>query len=478
MKDHLQFYIDGAWVPASGGRTLEVVNPATEEAYARIALGETADVDKAVAAAKRAFGRFAHASRKERVELLESVIAVYKKRYDDIAEAISDEMGAPMSFARQAQAAAGLGHLSEVLRVLRDYEFDEVVNETVVTREPVGVCGFITPWNWPLNQIACKVGPALAAGCTMVIKPSEVAPISGIVFTEVMHEAGVPAGIYNMVNGDGPTVGQALATHPDIDMVSFTGSTRAGIAVARAAADTVKRVAQELGGKSPNIILPDADIVRAVTHGTRQCFSNSGQSCNAPTRMLVPADRQEEAIAVAREVAAATVVGDPRAEGTTIGPVVSKVQFDRIQRLIEQGIAEGARLVAGGPGRPEHLNRGYYIRPTVFADVRNDMTIAREEIFGPVLSILPYRDEEEAIAIANDTVYGLSSYVTSGDLDHARAVARRIRAGMVHINGSPGDLAAPFGGYKQSGNGREWGRYGLEDFLEVKSMFGYNARSA
>lgn len=478
MKDHLQFYIDGAWVPASGGRTLEVVNPATEEAYARIALGETADVDKAVAAAKRAFGRFAHASRKERVELLELVIAVYKKRYDDIAEAISDEMGAPMSFARQAQAAAGLGHLSEVLRVLRDYEFDEVVNETVVTREPVGVCGFITPWNWPLNQIACKVGPALAAGCTMVIKPSEVAPISGIVFTEVMHEAGVPAGIYNMVNGDGPTVGQALATHPDIDMVSFTGSTRAGIAVARAAADTVKRVAQELGGKSPNIILPDADIVRAVTHGTRQCFSNSGQSCNAPTRMLVPADRQEEAIAVAREVAAATVVGDPRAEGTTIGPVVSKVQFDRIQRLIEQGIAEGARLVAGGPGRPEHLNRGYYIRPTVFADVRNDMTIAREEIFGPVLSILPYRDEEEAIAIANDTVYGLSSYVTSGDLDHARAVARRIRAGMVHINGSPGDLAAPFGGYKQSGNGREWGRYGLEDFLEVKSMFGYNARSA
>jgi len=478
MKDHLQFYIDGAWVPASGGRTLEVVNPATEEAYARIALGETADVDKAVAAAKRAFERFSRTSRKERVELLESVIEVYKKRYDDIAEAISDEMGAPMSFARQAQAAAGLGHLSEVLRVLRDYEFDEIINETVVTREPVGVCGFITPWNWPLNQIGCKVGPALAAGCTMVLKPSEIAPISAIVFTEVMHEAGVPAGVYNMVNGDGPTVGQALASHPDIDMVSFTGSTRAGIAVAQAAADTVKRVAQELGGKSPNIILPDADIVRAVTHGTRQCFSNSGQSCNAPTRMLVPADRQEEAIAVAREVAAATVVGDPRDEGTTIGPVVSKAQFDKIQRLIEQGIAEGARLVAGGPGRPEHLNRGYYVRPTVFADVRNDMTIAREEIFGPVLSILPYRDEEEAIAIANDTIYGLSSYVTSGDLDHARAVARRIRAGMVHINGSPADLAAPFGGYKQSGNGREWGRYGLEDFLEVKAMFGYNPKNA
>jgi len=478
MKDHLQLYIDGAWVPASGSRTLEVINPATEEAYARIALGEAADVDKAVAAAKRAFGRFGYSTRKERIELLETVIAVYKKRYDDIATAISDEMGAPMGFARQAQAAAGLGHLSEVLRVLRDYEFDEVINQTVVTREPVGVCGFITPWNWPLNQIACKVGPALAAGCTMVLKPSEIAPISGIVFTEVMHEAGVPSGIYNMVNGDGPTVGQALASHPDIDMVSFTGSTRAGIAVARAAADTVKRVAQELGGKSPNIILPDADLVRAVTHGTRQCFSNSGQSCNAPTRMLVPAGMQDEAVAVASRIAGETIVGDPRAEGTTIGPVVSKTQFDKIQRLIEAGIAEGARLVAGGPGRPEHLNRGYYIRPTVFADVRNDMTIAREEIFGPVLSILPYKSEEEAIAIANETPYGLSSYVTSGDLDHARAVARRIRAGMVHINGTPGDLAAPFGGYKQSGNGREWGRYGLEEFLEVKSVFGYNSKSA
>ncbi|MDJ1159188.1 aldehyde dehydrogenase family protein [Chelatococcus sp. SYSU_G07232] len=475
MQEALMFYVDGAWVAPSAPKTLDVINPATEEAYARISLGNAADVDKAVAAATRAFASFSRTSRQERVELLESVIAVYKKRHDEMAETISREMGAPIGFARQAQAAAGLGHLAQVLDVLRTYAFDEVVNRTLVTREPVGVCGFITPWNWPMNQIACKVGPALAAGCTMVLKPSEVAPMSGYLFTEIMHEAGVPAGVYNMVNGDGPTVGQALARHPGIDMMSFTGSTRAGILVAKAAADTVKRVHQELGGKSPNIILDDADLQRAVTHGVRQCFSNSGQSCNAPTRLLVPAGRQEEAIAVAARIAAETVVGDPWAEGTTIGPVVSEAQFNKIQALIDTGIAEGARLVAGGPGRPEGLARGYYVRPTVFADVRNDMTIAREEIFGPVLSILPYADEEEAIAIANDTVYGLSSYVTSGDIERARRVARRIRAGMVHINGAPGDLAAAFGGYRQSGNGREWGRYGFEDFLEVKSMFGYAA---
>ncbi len=475
MKQALQFYVNGAWVDPIGRETLDVINPATEEAYARIALGTQADVDRAVAAAKQAFPAFSRTSRKERVQLLESVIAIYKKRYEEMAEAISDEMGAPLAFSRDAQVAAGLGHLSQVLEVLKTYEFDEVINNTLVTREPVGVCGFITPWNWPMNQITCKVGPALATGCTMVLKPSEVAPMSGILFTEIIHEAGVPAGIYNMVNGDGPTVGQALSTHPDIDMVSFTGSTRAGIAVAKAAADTVKRVSQELGGKSPNIILADADINKAVTHGASSCFSNSGQSCNAQTRMLVPADRQEEVIAIAKKIAAQTVVGDPRSAMTTIGPVVSKLQYDKIQGLIEAGIAEGARLVAGGPGRPEHLNRGYYIRPTVFADVRNDMTIAREEIFGPVLSILPYTSEEEAIAIANDTVYGLSSYVTAGAIEHARDVARRIRAGMVHINGAPGDLAAAFGGYKQSGNGREWGKFGLEDFLEVKSMFGYQA---
>ena len=474
MSAHnLQFYIDGAWVAPISNVTLDVFDPATEEAFTKITLGTVEDTDKAIAAAKKAFPSFSRTSRKERIELLERVIEIYKRRSGDMAEAISREMGAPMSLAKTAQAGAGLGHLVQALEVLKTYEFDEMINKTMVTREPVGVVGLITPWNWPMNQIGCKVGPALATGCTMVLKPSEIAPVSGLVFTEIMHEAGVPAGVYNMVNGDGATVGHRLSSHPDIDMVSFTGSTRAGILVAKAAADTVKRVAQELGGKSPNIILADADIVRAVTHGARSCFNNSGQSCNAPTRMLVPADRQEEAIAAAREVAEKTIAGDPRGEGTTIGPVASDVQFAKIQKLIEQGIAEGARLVAGGPGRPAGLNKGYYIRPTVFADVTNTMTIAREEIFGPVLSILPYRSEEEAIEIANDTVYGLSSYVTSGDLDHARQVARRIRAGMVHINGAGGDLAAPFGGYKQSGNGREWGRYGFEDFLEVKSMFGH-----
>ncbi|MCZ0738027.1 aldehyde dehydrogenase family protein [Phreatobacter sp. AB_2022a] len=474
MSEHnLQFYIDGAWVAPISNVTLDVFDPATEEAFTKITLGTVEDTDKAIAAAKKAFPSFSRTSRKERIELLERVIEIYKRRSGDMAEAISREMGAPMSLAKTAQAGAGLGHLVQALEVLKTYEFDEMINKTMVTREPIGVVGLITPWNWPMNQIGCKVGPALATGCTMVLKPSEIAPVSGLVFTEIMHEAGVPAGVYNMVNGDGATVGHRLSSHPDIDMVSFTGSTRAGILVAKAAADTVKRVAQELGGKSPNIILADADIVRAVTHGARSCFNNSGQSCNAPTRMLVPADRQEEAIAVAREVAEKTIAGDPRAEGTTIGPVASDIQFAKIQKLIEQGIAEGARLVAGGPGRPAGLNKGYYIRPTVFADVTNTMTIAREEIFGPVLSILPYRSEEEAIEIANDTAYGLSSYVTSGDLDHARQVARRIRAGMVHINGAGGDLAAPFGGYKQSGNGREWGRYGFEDFLEVKSMFGH-----
>lgn len=475
MTHNLQFYIDGSWVTPTGGATLDVINPATEEVYARIAMGEQADVDKAVAAARRAFASYSRTSRKERVELLSSVIAIYRKRYDEMAAAISDEMGAPLGFARDAQAAAGLGHLSQVLEVLKTFEFDEIINRTLVTREPIGVCAFITPWNWPMNQITCKVGPALATGCTMVLKPSEVAPMSGLLFTEIMHEAGVPAGVYNMVNGDGPSVGTALSAHPDVDMVSFTGSTRAGIAVARAAADTVKRVSQELGGKSPNIILPGADLAKAISHGARQCFSNSGQSCNAPTRLLVPRDQQEAVIEIARKVAEQTVVGDPRDAATTIGPVVSKVQFDKIQVLIEAGIAEGARLVAGGLGRPETLNRGYYVRPTIFADVRNDMTIAREEIFGPVLSILPYETEEEAIAIANDTVYGLSSYVTAGSLDQARKVARQMRAGMVHLNGAPGDLAGAFGGYKQSGNGREWGKFGFEDFLEVKSMFGFEA---
>jgi aldehyde dehydrogenase (NAD+) len=479
MNEHLSFYIDGKWVQPEGRQTLDVINPATEEPFARIALGTPADVDSAVAAAERAFPSYSRTTRRERLDLLGSVLDVYRKRQDDLAEAISQEMGAPMTLAKQAQAAAGIGHITRGIEVLKSMEFEEVINNTLVVREPIGVVGLITPWNWPLNQIACKVAPALGTGCTMVLKPSEISPISALIFTEVMHEAGVPAGVYNLVNGDGPTVGQAIAGHPGVDMVSFTGSTRAGILVAKAAADTVKRVHQELGGKSPNIILDDADFEAAITHGARGCFNNSGQSCNAPTRLLVPRGRQDEVAAIARRIAESTVVGDPRSAGTTIGPVVSEVQFNRIQDLIAAGIKEGATLVTGGLGRPEGLNRGYYVRPTVFADVTNDMRIAREEIFGPVLSILPYGSDEEAIAIANDTVYGLSSYVTSGDPERARRIARQIRAGMVHINGSRGDNAAPFGGYKQSGNGREWGRYGFEDYLEVKSMFGYrNAEQA
>jgi aldehyde dehydrogenase (NAD+) len=476
LSHHHQFYIDGRWIVPSGTDLIEVINPATEEVCATIAAGTSADVDCAVAAAQRAFATYSQTSRDERLELLGRVVTAYRRRSDELAEAISTEMGAPLAFARDRHVPAGLGHITRAIEVLKTFEFDERINETLITREPIGVVGLITPWNWPLNQIGCKVGPALAAGCTMVLKPSEVAPLSALIFAEILDEAGVPPGVFNLVNGDGPHVGQALASHPGVDMVSFTGSTRAGILVAKAAADTVKRVHQELGGKSPNILLDDADFEAAVTHGTRACFANTGQSCNAPTRLLVPADRQEEVVAFARRIAEETVVGDPRAASTIIGPVVSQIQFERIQALIDAGVKEGATLVAGGLGRPAGLNRGYYVQPTVFADVRNDMRIAQEEIFGPVLSILPYKDEEDAVRIANDTVYGLSSYVTSSDIERSRRVARQIRAGMVHLNGSRGDTAAAFGGCKQSGNGREWGRFGFEEFLEVKSMFGYVAQ--
>lgn len=475
MREYRDFYINGRWIPSEGKGTLPVINPATEEAYCHIALGTPADVDKAVAAARQAFDSFARTSRQERIDLLESVIAEYRKRHDDMAEAISREMGAPMQLARRAQAAAGLDHLEQALAVLREYQFDEYINDTMVTREPVGVCGFITPWNWPMNQIACKVGPALATGCTMVLKPSEIAPVSAILFTEIMHEAGVPAGVYNLINGEGAVVGDAISRHPDIDMVSFTGSTRAGILVAKAAADTVKRVHQELGGKSPNILLDDADFETAVAKAVRSCFSNSGQSCNAPTRLLVPADRQAEVAEIARETASKVRVGDPNAAGTDLGPVVSALQFDKIQLLIQAGIDEGATLITGGLGRPTGLEQGYFVQPTIFTDVRNDMTIAREEVFGPVLVIMPYASEEESVAIANDTVYGLSSYVTTRDPQRARNLARRLRTGMVHLNGAPLDSAAPFGGYKQSGNGRECGRFGFEDYLEIKSIFGFRS---
>ncbi len=481
MQKKLQFYIDGKWVDPVTPKTIDVINPANEEAFAQISLGSKADVDKAVAAARRAFETYSRTTREERLALLGKIIAVYQTKYEAIAQAISQEMGAPMWLSKAAQAATGMGHLAETVKILKDYQFEEVRGTTAIVKEPVGVCGFITPWNWPINQIVCKVAPALAAGCTIVLKPSEVAPMNAILFAEVLDEAGVPPGVFNLVNGDGPTVGEALSSHPGIDMMSFTGSTRAGIAVAKAAADTVKRVAQELGGKSANIVLDDADLTKAVSGGVMQMMTNSGQSCNAPSRMFVPRAKNDQAIAIAKATAEKVKVVDPSAADAgpgSIGPVVSEVQFNKIQALIQKGIEEGATLVAGGPGRPEGMNRGYYVRPTVFANVTNDMTIAREEIFGPVLAMLAYDTEEDAIKQANDTVYGLSGYVQSGNIEHARKVASRLRSGNVHINGAGGDFSAPFGGYKQSGNGREWGDYGFEEFLETKAVLGFQPKAA
>ena len=475
MSNRQKFYINGEWVEPSTSATLEVINPATEEPIDSIALGGAADVDKAVAAAKAAFETFSQTTREERVALLEQIIAAYSARMGEVAAVISQEMGAPMPLANAAQAPAGVGHFMTTLEVLKTFEFEEDIGTSHVVREPAGVCGFITPWNWPINQIACKVAPALAAGCTMVLKPSEVAPFNAILFAEILDDAGVPAGVFNLVNGDGPTVGVALSSHPDVDMMSFTGSTRAGIEVAKNAAPTVKRVAQELGGKSANIILDDADFQAAISRDVFGMCMNSGQSCNAPTRMLVPNARMDEAAAIAKAAAENVKVGAPDAEGTTIGPVVSEVQFNKIQGLIEKGIEEGAKLETGGPGRPDGLNQGYYVKPTVFSHVTNDMTIAREEIFGPVLSLIGYEDDEDAVRIANDTVYGLSGYISSGDPERAKAIARQIRSGNVHLNGAPVDQSAPFGGYKQSGNGREWGTHGFEEFLEVKAIMGYNA---
>ena len=477
MLEKLQFYIDGQWVDPLEPRTLDVVNPASEAVYGRISLGSAADVDAAVAAAKRAFASFSVSTREERIALLQSILDVYARRYDEVAEAIMDEMGAPWKLAKNAQAASGTQHLKAALKALRDYPFEERNGTTLIVKEPIGVCGLITPWNWPMNQIAVKVAPALAAGCTMVLKPSEIAPFDAMIFAEILHEAGVPAGVFNLVNGDGPGVGSAISAHPDIAMVSFTGSTRAGIAVAQNAAPTVKRVAQELGGKSANIILDDGNFEKAVADGTGAMFENTGQSCDAPSRMLVPRSRMQEAAKIAAGVAAGTRVGNPRDENVDVGPVVSELQWTKIQGLIQTGIDEGATLAAGGPGKPEGLATGYFVKPTVFADVSNEMTIAREEIFGPVLSIIPYDDEDQAIRIANDTPYGLSGYVSCADLDKARAVAAKMRTGMVHINGAWLDPAAPFGGYKQSGNGREWGAHGIDEFLEVKSVYGYEKRN-
>jgi aldehyde dehydrogenase (NAD+) len=477
MKECRQFYIDGKWVNPTKARDFEVINPASEEPIATISLGGASDVDKAVAAAKRAFESYSETTVEERLALLRRIIEVYKAKSAEMAETISQEMGCPISLSRAAQVPAGLGHLSEIVKVLGQFKFEELKGSTLMRKEPIGVCGLITPWNWPMNQIAAKVAPALAAGCTVVLKPSEVAPLSAYLFAQILDQANLPPGVFNLVNGDGPTVGSAISSHPDVAMVSFTGSTRAGVAMALAAAPTVKRVTQELGGKSAQIILDDADLESAVKEGAQACFRNTGQSCNAPTRMLVSRSKMAQAIVAAKQAAEATKVGDPFAEGTGIGPLASKVQFEKVQRLIKQGIEEGAKLIAGGLGVPEGIHKGYYAKPTVFADVNNDMTIAREEIFGPVLCMIPYEDEDEAVRIANDTLYGLSGFVTSGDIERARRIAKRIRSGNVHINHARIDFGGCFGGYKQSGNGREWGEAGLEEFLELKAIFGYAARA-
>jgi len=473
MPDSREFYIDGKWVKPRKAHDMPVLNPATEDPIATISLGAKADVDDAVAAARRAFTSFSTTTREERLALLAAIMGAYQQHYEEMAETISKEMGAPMGLSKSAQAAAPIAHLATMMEILKDYQFEHERGSTLMRREPIGVCGLITPWNWPVNQIACKVLPALAAGCTMVLKPSEIAPLSGLLWAQILDEAGVPAGVFNLVNGDGPTVGEAIASHPGIDMVSFTGSTRAGVAVAIAAAPTVKRVTQELGGKSANIILDDADLEGVVSNGVRSCFLNSGQSCNAPTRMLVSRKQHDAAVEIAKATAESMRVGDPFGDSTMLGPVVSQAQFDKIQRLIQAGLDEGATAAIGGTGRPDGLSRGYYVKPTVFGGVRNDMTIAREEIFGPVLSILPYDSEGEAVEIANDTHYGLSGYVSSGNPERARRVAKQLRSGNVHVNGAGPDFGACFGGYKQSGNGREWGEAGFEEFLELKAILGW-----
>jgi aldehyde dehydrogenase (NAD+) len=470
--EYRKFYIDGQWVDPAQAKDFTVINPATEAPAGVISLGDAADVDRAVAAARHAFDSYSQTTREARRALLEKILTLYKRRYADVAQAIREEMGAPAKLANGAQAGIGVGHLEAMIDVLQSFAFEERHGAARLVLEPVGVCALITPWNWPINQVAAKVVPALAAGCTMILKPSEFAPFSAMIWAEILHEAGVPKGVFNLINGTGPEVGAALASHPDVDMVSFTGSTRAGTEVAKLAAPTVKRVHQELGGKSPNVLLEDADFARAVAASVQHVFENSGQSCNAPTRMLVPASRLAEVEALARQAAEKVTVGDPKSEATEVGPVVSRAQFERVEDYISKGIAAGAKVIVGGEGRPQGLSKGYFVRPTIFSNVNNNMLIAREEIFGPVLAILPYRDEEEAIRIANDTPYGLQAYVWSKDLARANRVGRRIRAGRVTINGNEGDMKTPFGGFKKSGNGREWGEHGLRDFLEVKALIG------
>ena len=475
MLEHRQFYINGAWVDPAVKNDFDVINPSTEEKCAVISLGGQADTDAAVAAAKAAFDGWSQTSKEERIALIEKLLEIYNARQEEMAQAISLEMGAPQNLARAQQVGAGSWHLDGFLKAFRDFELDVPYTETEMTlKEPVGVCALITPWNWPMNQIVLKAIPAIATGCTVILKPSEIAPLSGVLFAEFMDEAGFPKGVFNLVNGDGAGVGTQLSVHPDVDMVSFTGSTRAGVAISKAAADTLKRVSLELGGKGANIVFADAGE-RAMKYGADRCFRNSGQSCNAPTRMLVERSVYDRAVEVVSEVANNTHVGPASEEGKHIGPVVSKAQFDKIQGLIEVGMGE-AKLVAGGLGRPDGLNRGYYVKPTVFADASNDMRIAQEEIFGPVLTMIPFDTEEEAVAIANDTPYGLTNYVQTPDDEKRRRVARRLRSGMVETNAQAFAQGSAFGGYKQSGNGREGGTYGLEEFLEIKSVSGWNPK--
>jgi aldehyde dehydrogenase (NAD+) len=475
-EEILKCYIDGAWVmPATSTATVTAVNPATEEICATVAVCGPDDVDRAVRAARTAFDGFAATSLEDRIALVEKLIAIFERRYEEMVHAISIEMGAPYDLSYNAQAECGPGHLKETIIAARALEWERKMGAHArLVREPIGVCVLITPWNWPINQLAAKIGPALIAGCTMVLKPSEVAPLSAQLFAEFIDEAGFPAGVFNMVHGTGAAIGDALTSHPEVDMISFTGSTRAGIQVAKSAADSVKRVSQELGGKSANIVFADSDLEASVKRGVLHCFENAGQSCNAPTRMLVEASVYDEAVAIAARVAKDAKLGDPMEKGAHFGPVVSKLQFDKIQKLIQVGIDEGARVVAGGTGRADGFERGYYVKPTVFAGVNNGMAIAQEEVFGPVLVMIPFKDEADAIAIANDTPYGLAAYVQSGDKARAHRVARQMRSGMVSINGRGQDYGAPFGGYKQSGNGREWGEWGLHDFLEIKVINGFD----
>lgn len=475
MSHAASFYIDGRWVEPASPSWFEVIDPATETVVERLALGDASDVDRAVAAARKASPGYASTSVAERIALLKRIVSIYERRQEEFAQAMRIEMGSPISFSRKFQVPRGWLHLNQLIEVLQRFQFEEAQGSTLIRHEPVGVCGLITPWNWPINQIVVKVGPALAAGCTMVLKPSEYSPLSSLLFAEVLDEAGVPPGVFNLVNGDGPGVGAALSAHPDIDMLSFTGSTRAGVLVAKSAADTVKRVAQELGGKSANILLDDVNLQDAVTRGVAACFTNSGQSCSIPTRMLIPRALMGDAVQIAKTAAEGYSVGPTSDENTQLGPLVNRAQFRRVQALIQTGIDEGAQLVTGGVGLPDGIEKGYYARPTVFANVTPEMTIAQEEIFGPVLSMIAYDSEAEAIAIANGTHYGLAAYVQSADQQRARDIARQLQAGTVHLNYPPADFAAPFGGVKRSGNGREWGEYGLREYLEVKSMVGYGA---